>query len=326
MKKIKIAAFALIAPLAAMCACTSDVSLSFSANWYKNTSIESVSDTYEKLQYKVTFTPSSVSQSLTAEYNEGTYTTELKNELLTLADGTTAEGYVYTTELSISGTFTLGDESLEFEDSLSSVVKFLSVSKSLRPVESVLTVHSTSPYNASSSMLETAVATYWYTYSVVYDAELTTATTIYTAYDLSTGEAGDPVEQEYSLSGGTFLDNEQILFALRGVNLSSSGSFRTLNTVMRKVDTATFTTEAVTESVDFEADGEQITDEISAYSATVTYSSTPSGQSKTAVYAKTTDAANNAYRNVLLRMESPVLESLGTLVYTLTKAEFSTKN
>ncbi len=325
MKKIKIAAVLLLVPVAALCACTGASSLSFTANWYKNTSITNPSDTYEKLEYKVTFNASSASLPLSVEYDEGTYVTELKNEMITLSDGTTAEGYVYTTRLTISGRYSLNGETGEtFNDSLSSVVKFLSVNKNLCPVESETVVRTTSPVNTSANSFDDAIYAYNYTFAVAYDAELTTASTTYTEIDPETNTSYSPIEKDYDISGdGTYLDNEQIAFALRGLNLSSSGSFRSLNTVMKSTQTVSYSPEAVTETVDFEADGEQVSADISAYSVTV---SLPAGQSKTAVYAATTDRSSNAYRNAMLRLESPVIGSLGTLVYTLTKAEFSAKS
>lgn len=325
MKKIKIAAVLLFVPVAAMCACTGASSLSFTANWYKNTSITAVSDTYERLEYKVTFNASSASLPLSVEYDEGTYVTELKNELITLADGTTAEGYVYTTNLTISGRYSMNGETSEtFNDSLSSVVKFLSVNKNLCPVKSETVVHTTSPVNTSAASLENAIHAYNYTFAVAYDVDLTTASTTYTEIDSKSGTAYSPITKDYDISGnGTYLDNEQIAFALRGLSLSSSGSFRSLNTVMKSAQSVSYSAEAVTETVDFEADGEQVSADISAYSVTVSF---PAGQSKIAVYAATTDRSSNAYRNVMLRLESPVIGSLGTLVYTLTKAEFSAKS
>jgi enoyl reductase-like protein len=40
-------------------------------------------------------------------------------------------------------------------------------------------------------------------------------------------------------------------------------------------------------------------------------------------YAKTTDAANNLYRNVMLKMETSVPYNIGTFTYQLTSAVFA---
>ena len=339
MKKIRLAGLMLLAPLTLLCACSGGVPLSFAANWNRNTADSSVSNTREELVYEVTFTPSETpAGTLTAEYDEGTYTTLLENKNLTLSDGSSQEGYVYTTKLTISGRFRLGSEVSEtFTDTVTSTVSFLSASQRLKPVKSEKEVVSTSPVASSPSSLENAFTTYHYTYDVSYDAGLTTATAVYTdltEYKTEEGETvrRDPETREYDITGDpTYLDNEQILFALRGLNLSSAAAtFRTINQVMgivAEVSTSANSSAAssVKENVDFTMNGEAVKQEIDAVEVPLTYLTTPSGQSQTLVYAATTDANSNTYRNVLLRMEVPVLQSLGTLVYTLKEAAFADK-
>ena len=271
------------------------------------------------------------------EYDTGSYTTKLINKNLTLSDGSTKEGYIYTTELTISGRYLLaGKASERFTDSVKSTVSFLPVSYGLQPVKSKKEVVSTSPETSSPASLEDAFRTYHYTYDVSYDAGLTTATAVYTdltEYKTEEGETvrRDPETREYEIEGDTtYLDNEQILFALRGLSLSSVATFRTVNSVMgivTEVSTGTSTTgpTSLKESVDFTMDGTAVKTEIDAVQVPIIYQSTPSGQQQDLVYAATTDTNNNTYRNVLLRMEVPVLQSLGTLVYRLKEAAFTTK-
>ena len=334
MKKMRLAGLLLLAPLALLSGCAGGVPLSFTANWYRNTALgSSINDTHEELTYEVTFTPNENEGGIQAEYETGTYTTSLTNTNVTLSDGTTTEGYIYTTELSISGRYRLGSEvSDTFQDSITSTVSFLRVTDGLRPVESHKEVVSTSASVSVPETLEGAYMTYHYTYDVSYDASLSTATATYT--DLTEGEDGaapEPDVREYNIEGDTtFLDNEQILFALRGLNLSSAPSFRTINSVMGIVSTvatssASMAPTAVKETVDFTMDGTAVDGEIDAIELDLAYTTKPSGQPQTLVYAATTDPANNTYRNVLLRMEVPVSNSLGTLVYRLTDAQFATK-
>lgn len=334
MKKIRLAGLLLLAPLALLTACSGGVPLSFTANWYRNTALgASVNDTHEELVYEVTFTPAENEGGLEAEYDTGTYTTGLVNTNVTLSDGTTTEGYIYTTELSISGRYRLGSEvSDTFHDSVTSTVTFLRVTDGLRPVQSEKEVVSTSATVSVPETLEGAYTTYHYTYNVSYDASLSTATATYT--DLTEKEDGttaEPEVREYDIDGDTsFLDNEQILFALRGLDLSSAHSFRTINSVMGIVSTvstssASSAPTAVKEKVNFTMDGTAVDEEIDAIQVDLAYTTKPSGQPQTLVYAATTDPANNTYRNVLLRMEVPVPNSLGTLVYRLTDAQFATK-
>ena len=338
MKKIRLAGLMLLAPLTLLCACSGGVPLSFAANWNRNTADSSVSNTREELVYEVTFTPSETpAGTLTAEYDEGTYTTLLENKNLTLSDGSSQEGYVYTTKLTISGRFRLGSEVSEtFTDTVTSTVSFLSASQRLKPVKSEKEVVSTSPVASSPSSLENAFTTYHYTYDVSYDAGLTTATAVYTdltEYKTEEGETvrRDPETREYEIEGDTtYLDNEQILFALRGLDLSAGVTFRTINSVMGHVTEAgtssnTQSSAAVKTAVDFTMDGTAVKQELDAVEVPLVYRSSPSGQAQTLVYAATTDPNNNTYRNVLLKMEVPVVQSLGTLVYTLKEAAFANK-
>lgn len=325
MKKIRITGLLLLAPLTLLCACSNASPLSFTANWYKNTSISTVSDTYEKLEYTVTFSPAETT-AFSVEYDEGSYVTELKNEMLTLSDGTVAEGYVLTSDLTISGRYTLNGLTGEtFNDYTHSVVKFLSAGEKLRPVESEKTVHSTSALTNNPVSLDSATQLFYYSIVTKYDAALTTATQTFN--DLSQTDA-DPVITEFDVSGSdTFLDNEQIAFALRGLDLSTAPSFRTINTVMNSVQTISVSATAAAEEIHFEMDGTAIEDTtITVYEASVSYKTDLSGSPQTAVYAATTSAGNNVYRNVLLRLQAPVLQSLGTLTYSLSKAQFATKN
>ena len=338
MKKIRLAGLILLAPLTLLCACSGGTPLSFSANWYRNTALgDSIGQTHETLTYSVTFTPSETSEEgLTVEYDAGTYTTELINDNVTLADGSTKEGYIYTTELSISGRYRLGGEVKEFSDFVTSKVTFLPVGYGLQPVKSEKEVSSTSPQNAAAETLDGAVGEFHYTYDVTYDASLSTATAVYT--DLVEREQEDgssalpePETREFEIEGDTtYLDNEQILFALRGLDLSAGVTFRTINSVMGHVTEAgtssnTQSSAAVKTAVDFTMDGTAVKQELDAVEVPLVYRSSPSGQAQTLVYAATTDPNNNTYRNVLLKMEVPVLQSLGTLVYTLKEATFANK-
>ena len=338
MKKIRLAGLILLAPLTLLCACSGGTPLSFSANWYRNTALgDSIGQTHETLTYSVTFTPSETSEEgLTVEYDAGTYTTELINDNVTLADGSTKEGYIYTTELSISGRYRLGGEVKEFSDFVTSKVTFLPVGYGLQPVKSEKEVSSTSPRNAAAETLDGAVGEFHYPYDVSYDASLSTATAVYT--DLVEREQEDgssalpePETREFDIAGDTtYLDNEQILFALRGLTLTNAVAFRTLNTVTGMVTEVTNSSQAsapgsVKESVDFMKDGEAVKQEIDAVELSLSYRTAHSGQPQKLVYAATTSTGDNTYRNVLLRMEVPVLQSLGTLVYRLTEADFTDK-
>lgn len=326
MKKIRFAGLLLLAPLTLLAACAGATpTLSFNANWYRNTSLKAnISDTYERLEYAVSFEPQS-DTGFSVAYTDGTYTTELKNDLLEL-DNSRQSGYVFTTSLEISVQFSLdGEKSEVFRDVVRTEAQFLSAADGLKPVRSFRTVRCHAPASEAPISLKDSYFDYYYSYSVEYDDALSTAETVY--LDLS-DENSQPRQKSYELAGkGSFLDNEQILFALRGVDLSAAYSFRSLNLVTAKVQEIALSN--VTETAvkaDFEMDGEPVQSEsLAAISVDIGYSGSNRGQSQTVVYAKTTDPAANVYRNVPLSVDVPILHTLGTLRYRLSKAAFASK-
>ena len=324
MKKIRLAGLALAAPLCLLCACTTQSSLSFSANWYSDTAlIENISDTYEHLEYAVTFRGSE-DETHSVDYDDGIYTTTLRSKLYKLPDGTSETVYVYSTELSITGRYTYNGETSEtFEDSVTSEVVFRNIKNRLAPVHSLKTVKSTSPVTNPDS-LENSFLEYRYTYEVSYDVNLTQATVVYT--DLA-AENAEPKETVIPISvQGSYLDNEQILFALRGLDLSMEASFSSINPVGTKVESLSVASPASTTVSLKNADlnGTVKDYEIDAYSVTLYYNSTLAGSAQTLYYAQTVPSSNT-YRNALLYMEVPVMNEMGTLCYSLVKAQFTSK-
>ena len=314
-----------VLPLSMLCACGGTIAdLSFNANWYRNTSLRAnLENTLEQLEYSVTFEENQ-NDGLSISYTDGVYKTELKNGQVEL-DNSKREGYLYTTDLSINVCFEVnGNKSEVFTDNVHTEVQFLSAADGLRPVKSYKKVSCHAPITDSPSGLSGAYEAYSFTYSVEYDDELTKAEVEFC--DLLAN--GNPATSSFTLKGaGSFLDNEQILFALRGVDLSYGLTFRSINTVQGKTEQIAVTNlSANTAAVDFEMDGERVQlDALEVNTVSLSYSSSNVGQPQTLVYAKTTDSTANIYRNVLLEMKTPVYYSLGTLNYKLVKATFTNK-
>lgn len=297
--------------------------LAFNAAWYANTSFGSRLDgVSETLEYAVS------THEATGDYSvsyEGTYTTRLTTELKELPSGR-RRVYAYSTELKVSARFKLGGaSSAPFEDSVSTTAYFLPVSDGLRPLESMRKVVSHVPVEAPYALEENAgytVQNYTVETKYVSDASgrVSGATLILTE------EGKSPETREISVpSSGTFLDNEMLLFALRGLDFSSAFSLRTLDfTGKGGICTVSAALPAdVEEEVNFEYDGTQATGKIGAKRLSLAASSGLRGGRRELVYAALTSAQNNTYRNALLRMETPIVYNLGTMVYTLTKAEFN---
>lgn len=325
MKKNCLFGLLLLAPVALISGCAGYTPLNFNANWHANTADRSVGNTQETLTYEVTFTPPQEENGFSVSYETGTYTTALRNDNLTLESGKTEEGYVYTTKLEISGHYTLnGTDSETFHDYVTTEVQFLPATSGLRPVKSVKESSVTAPLSGSPASMEYAYKLYRSRYEVTYNDELSSATAVYTDLNASTPK---PEETTYSLpSNCTYLDNEQFLFALRGLTLNTSFAFATIHAIDGRVAMVNGSSLATgTEQVEFTMNGEAVSEEIATTRLNVYYSGKNSGPMQTLIYAQTTSTNNNRFRNVLVKMNVSVMQGLGTLTYRLSEAEFANK-
>lgn len=336
MKFKRIAGAGLLASLFLFAACTSTPSLTITANWYSNTkNYGGLTGTAESLTYAVVFEPNSrISDDFTAEYETGTYTTTLNDVTVSAANPVNNvpagfHGYHLHSEFSMTGRYYLkGQKGPDFTDSFTSDVWFLGVEDALRPIYSSKRVTSNIPVTAASSP-ENTVSHYEYLYEAVYNEELTKVTI--TQQDLT--KEGEPEVYSCGLgSGGTYLDNEQILFALRGLDLSSGFSFRTVNPASKSsakvYNLETPALEPYTADFSMKAgnaEEQKASRSIDAATLNFSYNGKNPGQSQKAVYARCTNPDENMYRNVMLHLEIEALYSLGTFRYDLTRAVFNEK-
>lgn len=311
MKKTRIAGALLLAPLFLFAACGAPVQdLSFRANWYAgNTGDEHIVDTFEQLEYSV------ASSDESAVRIQGTCVVTLKDKKLDFVSGE-PRGY----ELVTSTELTFTDGETQFTDMVTSTVEFLPAGKDLRPMRSEKTASAHSPVNNGNGI-------HWeenhYTYLVEYDEDLRTAKATLSR------EGAMPIETEYSnlKRGGLYLDNEEILFALRGLSFTTSFNFRSINPARPEYDKTALvgvsTPTDMTGTFSFEADGATITAE-NAVRVYLLYQEDNTGLQQTLYYAKAPGSVN-LYRNVLLRADIPIAYGIGVLRYDLKKATFSNK-
>lgn len=328
MKKKRFAALLLFAPLL-FTGCGGVASVEFQTNWYRNTSLgDALAGTNEQLEYEVTMSESTPQSGFSVQYTNGVYKTSLVNSTVQM-DTRSTEGYVLESTLEMDVSFTLNGQSTEvMHDSVTSHVEFLPVGAHLCPLSSVKTIHCHTPNNGPAS-LDGCFTEYHYSYAIEYDDRLTTAKVTYSdLMEDAGGNTPEPTVKEVSIEGkGTYLDNEEILFALRGMNFSLSPTFRTYNTTMGSVQSVVLrqSTKEVAESVDFERDGAQFRAEALAAVEVHPGYSNNIGLPRVIVLAKKTSDTNNENRNVPLRIETTILRNLGTLRYTLKKATFTGK-
>lgn len=303
-------------------------STTFSANWYKNTSITAyISGTSEKLTYKISY-EAGTNEYYDLSYSDGVYETTLTNTTHSYDDGSTSENvYLLTSSLSVNVTYTVDGESANYTDTVKSEVCFKTVDNSLQPVYSYKEFSCHSPITSTPTNVEDSVKYYHYSFETVYDKTLDTATLYYKKLDGDKSSLTDS-ETEYDISSNyTYLDNEELLFAVRGMTVSedSASTVSVLNASRSLLQNVTITNNGSEEGTyKFDMGDGEMDYSITANKITFIISSLQSGGEQTAYYA-VVDSDNNVYRGVMLSLESTLPYSLGTLTYTLTEAEFSSK-
>ncbi len=300
--------------------CSGGSSTTFSANWYANTSTNTVVEgTNETLTYSVSMKEESSSNtSYSIFYTDGSYTTTLTAET---KDGELV--YSYQTKLTISVQYTYESEvSEKFKDVVTSKVLFKNTKSGLQPLRSEKNVESHSPTQSSSSLLG-CYTYYKYSFVIDYENNCTSGKTTFT--DLSKEE---PVEKKRDFSIGdkyTYIDNEELLFAFRGVSLASAQQVQTYNASTKSVQPVKLSpSSSETEEFNFVMNGKEGKKAIEYYPVSISIVDEYPGATQTAWYAKPSDkSSSNTYRNVLLRLETPIFYNLGTLVYELKTADFT---
>ena len=282
----------------------------------------------------MTFTPPSVPGDCTVTYEAGTYKTTLETvKYDKYKDGSSGDVYLYTTALNISGRYAFkGGATKEFDDFVTSKVYFRTAAEGLIPIESEKEIKSTSPVaNATETKFFDEVHIIYnvlYNTSDSYNAALDSAKITVTLPDAEQPTSGDPTEVEVDCNGSYF-DNEEILFAMRGLDMSAASNFYTIDPRINEVTGVTFagtpekTTFTPAKDSPITMDGTAVTGEIQAYTLHFYYDSDHSGPQRTAIYAAKTSPRNNTYRNVLLQLEDPIPNGYGTLIYTLRTATFA---
>ena len=287
-------------------------------DYWKADSITKQENLTEELEYAVEFEKSNGLSNYEANYLNGTYKTKLFTE--------TYENriiYVYETKLDIDVTYQYnGETSDPLHDSVTSVVRFEQSSDSLRPIKAEKTVVSHSPANSDVSSLEECYYLYEYTSTIDYVAK--TSVIVHKAKE---GEEERKIESDVSWNSDyTPLDNDQLLFAARGLTQSrnSSVTFSLYSPFVKKAQKVKMTF-AAEEGSDFTfvQNGTELKTAIQYYPLSIVLNEANPGQTQTAWVAKTTDPSNNKYRNVVLRHSVPLAYGIGTLTYQLTSATFS---
>lgn len=315
-----IAAIALTLAATTLAACTdSDQSVEFNNYWNYNSLVLEEMD--ETLEYDVVFEKGAGMELIdyTLAYSEGSYVTHLKS------DETQSGVYRYTTDFSIKVTYTYNGESVVKEDSVKTEVVFRDANNGLLPVSSEKWIVSHSPRNGDVSKLDDCYGEFRRHIKTVYDENKNATCTVSLTYTYTPEVVST---KTFSANGGkySYLDNEQLLVGLRAISTSvTSAKVQFYNAFQQTKQTAklSFSTEedgAEFSYLDLAAnpDATEKTKKTIPYrEVTITLDATNPGSTQTAWLAKNSTPEKNTYRNMLLKLETPLSYNLGKLVYSL---------
>ncbi len=319
MKAKKLApVLSLVLCLSCLSGCTGNQKVTFQNYWHKSP-LETKEALHETLVYDVSFEEanglSSIGYGLS--YSNGKYKTELIREE---SNGKTV--YCYTTQLTITATYTLGNETAVFEDSVTTETRFYEALYNLQPISSHKEIVSSSPNNGGNfARLEDCYETYAYTVTTTYNENGSEGTCKVTEKD------GEPVSNTFEIEDKkySYLDNDQLLFALRGISSDTSAAkllvyspfieaMQTVSLTYSAAESANFT---------FSKNGENQQNTITYRPVSIVLDEINPGATQTAWIAKESDTqTKNDYRNVVLRLETPLSYSLGKLIYKLNSVSY----
>lgn len=333
------------------CGGTIDYTTNISPNWQlRESSADELFENAELMTrkevatYSVSFTKGSNTR-VSAEYSEeGSYTTTLYAQSYDWNDeaipanlrieNTTDFVYVYRTELSLPVTFTVGDRSETFTNTIITESLFRSAANGLSPVYSRQEIDGASPNSMQPAVLEDAYVEINRVYETWYSRDGAYAVTNVSGTDgVEEGSRTAGISSEYSV-----FDSSALQMALRGMTQSGSQSFDVYiaaNNASSRYQT-TWAAAAEISAEDESYSGvlaalESAADEgyiipaaddegnhkFTCVPVTVSLVSSMSGPSNTYYFAEVKNSSLNANRAAMVRMVEIVPFNLGTIVYNL---------
>ena len=284
--------------------------------WLSNTETD-VGEINETSVYTVSFVEAEADDGETQLKStlSGTLTTNIQT-----ATYENQKCYKFTTNLTASGTYTYGDQTVEINDSITSTVYFLGISAKFFPLYSEKTVNTTSP----TKVADFKFVNLSYSVSTKYNKEENSALVkvVSTAPDDAQYTVTEG-ERTYTklTKNGAYLDNESLIFIPRASDLLAgfSASFNTIDALSQKVHnmylsvSSSAPTSEITLSGGYTIDGQEVNPKFSCYNATISINDTFSGSPLKLYYSS--DAKTHGKR--LVKMESELAYSLGKIVYEL---------
>ena len=293
--------------------CVSVKKTNFNNTWNVNSMVYEKID--ERLEYEVTFEKGE-NFGYEISYSNGKYVSTLK----TSVDENGKNIYVYTTNLSIDVTFVYNSESVTLHDSVATETAFYPAENGLLPISSKKTTTSHSPATNKPNTLEDCYSAFSYEYSIRYSNGQGECTLL---YDGQTQKH----YFDYSSEGMSYLDATQTLIAMRALPAKTSSTrICSYNPFTKSVQTiACVTQNSVDGEFEYYKNGSE-----TKQTQTITYrpiqyqlDEDRPGFAQTAWFATSTNLEMNVYRNVMLRLETPIYRGIGTLIYQLTSINYA---
>lgn len=321
-KFYSIVALALCGSILTACGNT-DNTVVFTPYWNSNINAPET-DAHQTFEYKVEFKKGVGAEGdYLLDYTNGKYKTELSMEKL--ENGTYVYSFATTFSVDATYTFNNGSELQTFtaNDTTETLVKFhLTKQYRLRPISSYKKITGTTPlYNIDYEKLEDCYSKLDYTIQTSYAEDGKSGLS-----EVSHVEDGKTIEDSKTFKIGdkySYLDNDQLLFAIRGINPQEKSAakfyvYAPFSEVVQKIKVNFFS--PVGEDFTFKINGTEKKQTIHYYPVSIGIDAKNAGETQTAWYASYKD--NAALRNVMLRLEIPLHYSLGSFVYTLENANF----
>lgn len=294
--------------------CAGNPKVSFKDYYWKDADY-AVTEVNETLSYAVTHSGNNSYNDYTVHYSDGVYEMHLQK--------TGEDVYTLETNFSIGVSFEYGGVSTEvFQDSTSSTTTFYSAKNMLRPISSTKTVVSHSPAQNAPEKLEDCYTLYNQTVTTVYDGAKGTTTVV-------NNENQKSITTNFEFEDTdkyAYLDNEQLLFALRCMNPSATGKVQIYSPYANAVQViSTAFGSNVSGNFNLKLNGatESQAYQVSYTPVTLEIDAKLNGNTQTVWIAKTTDTNNNTYRNVMLKYVAPLPLTLGEFTYNLVSATFA---
>ena len=324
MTKKFLAVFSL-AMSAAMLASCSGISkkVKFSENWYKDVTSSIVAGVSEKLVYSVSCKHNeeiTETQYRSMRYGKGSYETELKTETL---DGEIVYHYTTKLEMPISYKCYTDGKSEDFTDVVTSEVWFKSATSALEPIKSVKSVVSHSPtMDGEFTSLDVCYNYYNYTVETTY-TDGKSGKCVVTDLTATENNVKEVSFSEYN-DDYTTVDNEQLLLAVRAMESLSACTLNVFNSSWgTSLPVSVSIGTADSQAFDLTIDGTAYEQKSIRYvPVTIKLDTTNPGSQQDIWVAEKANSTNNANRNVILKIETEIFYSVGTMTYELISADF----